>query len=148
MGDGFRVDRIDHVELWVPDQDEAAAWYEKVLGLEVVPELEEWAEGGPLMIATAEGPTMLALFQGQPGRRRGHTPDFRRVAFRVAGEAFSRFLERLEALDLEAEDGERLDSEDVVDHGQSLSIYFRDPWGHRFEVTTYEPEVVRAARES
>jgi hypothetical protein len=26
----------------------------------------------------------------------------------------------------------------VVDHGQALSIYFRDPYGHRLEVTTYD----------
>jgi catechol 2,3-dioxygenase-like lactoylglutathione lyase family enzyme len=47
----FRVLQIDHVELFVPDRHEAARWYERVLGLQIVPEYEPWATGGgPLMI--------------------------------------------------------------------------------------------------
>lgn len=34
----FKVLQIDHVELFVPDRYEAARWYERVLGLEPVPE--------------------------------------------------------------------------------------------------------------
>jgi hypothetical protein len=35
----------------------------------------------------------------------------------------------------------------VVDHGSAWSVYFSDPHGHRLEVTTYEAEVVRRARQ-
>lgn len=139
----FRVDSIDHVELYVPDQRRAAAWYGEVLGLRVVEEFEHWAAGGPLMVATASGSTMLALFAGQPGHRHGLTPDFRRVAFRVGAEAFVDFMERLPEMELEAEDGAHLTAADVVDHGASLSAYFEDPWGHLLELTTYEPDRVR-----
>ena len=32
----FRVDQIDHVEVFVPDRREAARWYAETLGLEEV----------------------------------------------------------------------------------------------------------------
>lgn len=32
----FRVEQIDHVELYVPDRYQAADWYHSVLGLEIV----------------------------------------------------------------------------------------------------------------
>lgn len=144
MSQPFRVLQIDHVELWVPDQREAAEWYARVFGLEPVEEFEHWADGGPLMLATAEARTMLALFAGSPETRTPRrTADFRRVAFRVDGEGFVRFLERVPRLKLETEGGDTLDPDDFVDHDGSLSIYFRDPWGHAFEVTTYEVLEVR-----
>ncbi|MCH8189345.1 MAG: hypothetical protein IIB66_11750 [Proteobacteria bacterium] len=31
-----------------------------------------------------------------------------------------------------------LGRDDWVDHSEALSIYFVDPWHHRFEITTYE----------
>jgi hypothetical protein len=33
----------------------------------------------------------------------------------------------------------------VADHQQAYSVYFSDPYGHHFEVTTYEHEPTRAA---
>jgi len=61
----FRVLQIDHVELLVPDRYEAARWYQRILGLEVVPEYQDWAAdpGGPLMISSDDGNTKLALFE-------------------------------------------------------------------------------------
>ena len=57
----FRVSQIDHVELFVPDRDEAAKWYEEVLGLTVLPGYEDWAKDphGPLMISSDDGSTKL-----------------------------------------------------------------------------------------
>ncbi len=71
---------------------------------------------------------------------------FRRVAFRVDGPGFVDFLERLGDLGLERQGGELLTAAHTVDHGAALSIYFVDPWGHRFEITTYEPDRVRELR--
>jgi len=50
----FKVDQIDHVELFVPDRREAARWYERTLGLAVLSQYEDWAEDphGPLMISS------------------------------------------------------------------------------------------------
>lgn len=80
---------------------------------------------------------MLALFRGQHKGDRP-TAGFHRVAFRVDGDAFRQFLDRLATLELLATDGRRLTADMVVDHGLSRSIYFTDPYGHLLEVTTYE----------
>src|SRR2546427_8807431 len=79
----FRVQQIDHVEMFVPDRYEAARWYEATLGLHIVPEFEFWANGpgGPLMIAA--GTTKLALFAGAPRGARRLSP--RRVPYGWSG---------------------------------------------------------------
>lgn len=143
----FRVDQIDHVELFVPDRHEAAAWYRQVLGLEIVAGFEHWAEDprGPLMISSDGGNTKLALFTGEPQGARP-TAGYHLVAFRVDGATFVDFLIRLDALELEDPRGERLTSRSEVDHGQAFSVYFRDPYGHRLELTTYDWRTVREHR--
>ena len=138
----FRVIQIDHVELFVPDRYEAARWYEHVLGLQIVPEFERWAtDSGPLMISSDGGGTKLALFEGDPAPS-PRTAAFRRVAFRVAGEAFTEFLDRLPALALTDDRGRPVTASSVVDHRQAYSIYFTDPYGHLLEVTTYDHEAI------
>src|SRR6266436_3877906 len=90
----FRVQQIDHVEMFVPDRYEAARWYERVLGLQIIREYEFWAEeGGPLMIAA--GTTKLALFEGEPRGARP-TAGFHRVAFSVDGASFVEFCRQLD----------------------------------------------------
>ena len=139
--DGFRVQQIDHVEVFVPDRHEAARWYEQVLGLRILLEHEDWAEHplGPLMISSdiaGSGNTMVALFQGEPPGASlsvGHV----RVAFRVDGPGFLRFLERAPDLPLHDQEGNRA-APRVSDHHKAFSAYFCDPWGNRYEVTTYD----------
>jgi catechol 2,3-dioxygenase-like lactoylglutathione lyase family enzyme len=145
----FQVDQIDHVELFVPDRYEAARWYERVLGLKILSAYEPWAqpEGGPLMISTPSGGTKLALFTGKPRGSR-ETAGFHRVAFRVGGQGFLRFLGRLQEVAVFDEQGKQLTGDAVSDHGQAFSIYFQDPYGHRLEITTYDHEIVRQARKS
>jgi len=134
--DVFRVLQIDHVELFVPDRQAAAAWYENVLGLIPVPEAEQWAKDpeGPLMISPDHGKTMLALFQGTPQGERP-TDGFHRVAFRVDAEDFLAFVDRIKEM--------KIGPTRIRDHDQAISIYFDDPYGHHLEVTTYEPAGVR-----
>ena len=137
---------VDHVELFVPDRYEAASWYERALGLEIVEACRHWAENpsGPLMISSDGGVTKLALFTGQPQGPR-ETSGFHRVAFAVDARGFVAFLERLSALQLKDHQGHQVHADAVVDHQQAYSIYFADPYGHRLEVTTYDYEAVRAA---
>ena len=131
-GSGFT---LDHVELFVPDRDEAAVWYAKVLGCEHVEGTERWADNpdGPLMVSPDGGKTKLALFTGEAQGARD-TAGFHRVAFRTSGAAWSRFAAGLLEQGIPAR---------VVDHGTALSVYFNDPWGHHLEVTTYEADEVR-----
>ena len=138
---GFRVEQIDHVELFVPERREAAAWYRRVLGLDIVLEYEHWADDpqGPLMISSDTGSTKLALFEGVPQGSR-ETAGFHLVAFRVGAADFARFLNRLADLDLVDHRGQRVTVNSVVNHTVANSIYFCDPFGHRLELTTYEYE--------
>jgi catechol 2,3-dioxygenase-like lactoylglutathione lyase family enzyme len=139
MNDGFSVEQIDHVEVLVPDVNEAAAWYERVLGLTPVANLP-WTE--PLMISSDGGSTKLALFEGKP--QEGNV-GWRRVAFKVTGAAFLRFLNRLEDAPVRSASGSMVTAEDVVDHDVSFSIYFADPYGNQLEVTTYDHDEVQNA---
>jgi catechol 2,3-dioxygenase-like lactoylglutathione lyase family enzyme len=50
----FRMGRLDHVHIRVPDRAEAARWYSEHLGFEPVGAFDFWAkgfEGGPLQIS-------------------------------------------------------------------------------------------------
>ncbi|KAA3656258.1 MAG: VOC family protein [Calditrichaeota bacterium] len=138
----FRVGSIDHVELFVPDQYEAAKWYDEVLGLSIVPEYEFWAkDGGPLMLSSDAGRTKIALFQGEPrGIRK--TAGHHRVAFAVSGAAFIDFIRRLESISIYDDNGNQVESWDVADHKKSFSIYFCDPFGNRYEITSYDYDVI------
>jgi catechol 2,3-dioxygenase-like lactoylglutathione lyase family enzyme len=140
----FSVLQIDHVELFVPDQHEAARWYEHVLGLQILPAFASWAAGGgPLMISSDGGTTKLALFEGQPTAC-PDTAAFRRVAFRVSADGFWEFLGRLPELRLTDSRQREVTARLVVDHSQAYSIYFSDPYGHQLEVTTYDYAETRA----
>jgi len=124
--------KIDHIELFVPNEWEAAEWYARVLGFEIIQEHVHWAEeGGPLMITNDGGDTMLALFRGTP-QGNSAVVGFRRVAFRVNADDFLRFLET---------SGDWRQSpftrQDIVDHDKSFSVYFADPYGNSLEVTSY-----------
>jgi len=148
IGDGdvsedFRVQQIDHVEVFVPDRAAAAAWYHRVLGLAPVPSAESWAidPRGPLMISSDGGQTMVALFQGAP---QGPVAPigFSRLAFRTDAAAFLAFVERWEHTGV-PDSGVPLR---LRDHTTAFSAYFTDPYGNALEVTTYDHEVVRLAR--
>jgi len=137
----FRVLQIDHVELTVPDQYEAAEWYRQVFGLEIIPEFEFWAKAGPLMLTTPEAGTKLALFKGPPPQT---VTGFETLAFRVDADGFMQFVGRIDDLNLSNHRGVALTSDNaVIDHTLSWSIYFRDPWGYPYEITTYEYDAVK-----
>jgi catechol 2,3-dioxygenase-like lactoylglutathione lyase family enzyme len=144
--DGFRVAQLDHVELFVPDRDAAAAWYARTLGLQAVAEHAPWAADpqGPLVIGTAQPGAQLALFAGEPQGSRP-TAGFHRVAFRVSRRDFEAFLVHVRGNPVFGDRGEEVRELAVRDHGAALSVYFYDPYGHRLEVTTYEVAPAAAA---
>jgi len=140
MADVLRV-QLDHVELFVPDRYEAAAWYERALGFTIVREYEAWAAdpGGPLMISSDGGATKLALFEGAPSAAAG---GFRRVAFRTDARGFREFLRRAGELGLADAKGNGLGAGSTADHEKAFSVYFTDPHGYRLEVTCYDYEAL------
>ncbi|MEM7345770.1 MAG: VOC family protein, partial [Chloroflexota bacterium] len=122
-------------------QYQAAQWYQQRFGLEIVSEYQFWAETGPLMISSDNGNTMLALFQGD-GPGFNSDIGFRRVAFRVDSVGFFTFLERLSEYPVFDQNGHLTHQIDVVDHDLAYSLYFCDPYGYQYEVTTYDYELV------
>ena len=119
----------DHIELVVPDQAQAAAWYREWLGFEAMPEHAAWAQSGPVMITCDRGQTMIALFYGDPlGREK--PKGWRRVAFRAGAAEFVQFLRRYH------KSGQQIMG--PMDHDKAWSVYFSDPWGNPLEVTTYD----------
>ena len=95
------------------------------------------------MLSSDGSSSKLALFEGEP---RGNRPTagHHRVAFRVDGDAFVRFLNREDGLEIFDDDGHPIHSKEAVDHGQAFSIYFCDPYGNRYEITTYDYESVQS----
>ena len=121
MAHSFAVEGIDHVELFVSDWDDAATWYERVLGITPAEAFEQWRETdtGPLMLSV-DDTTKLALFE-RPTATRGEAVSPHRVAFRTDADGFLTFLNRLETLELTNREGELVTTEDVIDHGRSYS---------------------------
>ena len=141
----FRVERIDHVEVFVPERYEAAEWYRRVLGLEIVRDFEFWADDlrGPLMITSGSG-TKVALFEGSAQGDR-EVVGFIRLAFLAGCAAFVDFVSKVSSLELRDAQGRAVGPADVVDHKSAYSIYFSDPYGNPLEITTYDYEEVAAA---
>ena len=136
---------LDHVDLFVPDRYEAAAWYEEVLGLEIVKQQEDRCKlrGGPLMISSDGGATMLALFRSEPLQAKPQSSS-RLVAFRTTGEQFLRFIDRAAKLKLRGLHTPSISRRSITDHDHSLAVYFTDPWGNELAVTTYDLHKVRS----
>jgi catechol 2,3-dioxygenase-like lactoylglutathione lyase family enzyme len=133
----FKVEQLDHVHVYVSDRAKAAEWYERVLGLTVVEKTKVWAEDpdGPLSISSDGGNTELALFQ-----RPTDVPPAKRqtIAFRVDAAGFRAFLSRLDEHPVFDLEGRQVTAQDISDHQLSFSLYFCDPDGNSYEITTYD----------
>ena len=122
---------IDHIHVFVSNRATAEDWYRRVLGLVRVPALESWAAGsGPLTLADESGRVHLALFERPRQSCRSV------VALGTSGAEFLSWLRHLESAL-----GRKLEP---VDHEFSWSLYFEDPDGNPFEITSYEHSTVRA----
>lgn len=143
------IEIIDHLEVFVPDRYQAAEWYRAVLGLEIMHgHVWDWAvnlPNGPLFVANLTGSVKVSLFEGEP--LRGRPPiGLTRAAFRMDGEMFLRFLDRLNELELFNDDGERVTPRHLADHKAIWAVYFNDPYGNRYEVNTYDYDMVKQRR--
>ena len=134
----FRMGRLDHVHIRVPDRAEAAAWYREHLGFEAVEHYDFWAEGfpgGPLQISADGGATMLALFEATD--RHPMIPQKTGVAFSVDFETFAAFARSLPG-DIAAPSGAKLTADDMVDFDMCWVFDLSDPWGNIYELNCYE----------
>jgi catechol-2,3-dioxygenase len=126
------LDAFDHVHVYAQDRTAAERWYARVLGLARTPELALWAaDGGPLTLQNESGSIHIALFE-RPAK-----PCRSTIALRVPGEAFGAWQAHLQR--------ELPGGVSFQDHQASVSLYFADPDGNPYEITTYEVAEAKAA---
>lgn len=117
--------QIDHIHVFVSDRTAAERWYADVLGLIRVANLAGWAaDGGPLTVSNTAGSVNLALFE------RPVQPCRATIALEVSAAEFRAWQAHLASM-LGGEFA-------AVDHDLSWSLYFSDPDGNPYEITTYE----------
>jgi RimJ/RimL family protein N-acetyltransferase/catechol 2,3-dioxygenase-like lactoylglutathione lyase family enzyme len=120
-----RLHAVDHIHVFVADRAAAEGWYRRVLGLVRKPELAFWAdEGGPLTLTNADDSVHIALFE------RPRQPCRSTVALRVGAVELHAWRQHLAAALGQAPA--------LEDHAVAWSIYFSDPDGNPYEITTYE----------
>lgn len=140
----FRMGRLDHVHIRVPDRAEAAAWYAEHLGFGAVEHYDFWAkgfEGGPIQISADGGETMLALFEASDGHPM--IPQKTGVAFSVDFATFAAFTRALPG-EINTSWGTKLTANDVVDLDMCWAFDLADPWGNVYELNCYEYDLVQA----
>jgi catechol 2,3-dioxygenase-like lactoylglutathione lyase family enzyme len=117
----MKLGRLDHVSLNVTDRARAIEWYRDTLGLEQ--KNDPTADDEPVFMG--DPGSQIGLFQAQvvsPGRAEEST-GVRHFCFTV--EDVDAWRERLG------------DAARYEDHGNSRSVYVRDPDGNVVELTTY-----------
>lgn len=129
------IDAVDHIEIHVEGQHDAAKWYEKIFGFKIINELEFWskAKSGPLFVGNKDKTVKLALFEGT----KDGDGSIKRVAFRASGKNFVGFVNGLEQNPV-YHSKQKITAKDLVDHDICYSIYFEDPYGNNLEITCYD----------
>jgi len=120
-----KLDGVDHIHVYVQNRPAAEQWYARVLGFGRVEALAGWSDGqGPLTLQDADGQVHLALFERAP------QPNRSVIALRVGAAAFKGWQAHLAQ-----QPGLAVT---FADHEIAHSIYFSDPDGNPYEITTYE----------
>ena len=119
------LERIDHIHVFVSDRAAAEDWYARVLGLTRAKGLEFWAQGsGPLTLEDSSRTVHIALFEGPPEKCRST------IALAASANEFLTWRTHLSDVL-----GRAIEAED---HEVSWSLYFSDPDGNPYEITSYE----------
>ena len=123
-----KLQNIDHIHVFVSDLPKALDWYNNVLGLKPSEEMVVLPESGPLMIRNNEENINIALFKGMPKNNRAV------IAFKVSGEEFINCHNTINQ--------SLAENLEVIDHDIQFSIYFEDPFGNPYEITSYEYDIL------
>jgi catechol 2,3-dioxygenase-like lactoylglutathione lyase family enzyme len=125
----LKIAALDHVALSVRDVTRSARWYVEVLGFNRLHE-DKW-NGIPVFVGN--GDAAIALF---PASEEVGSTSVDRAAVRTLHFAFRTDRENFSRAQNELK--KRAILFEFEDHEISHSIYFRDPDGHKIEITTYE----------
>ena len=125
---------VHHCHLQVRDVPQATDFYQRVMGFDIVPELEFWyheQEDGPLMLQDQARSICLALFQGNKPSNG--------IAFNSDAAAFVQWHRHLQTHDIKVH---------LADHQVSFSMYFRDPSSNVHEITCFDYDALKAQYQS
>ncbi|MBH10695.1 MAG: hypothetical protein CMG74_10175 [Candidatus Marinimicrobia bacterium] len=125
-----KLKNIDHIHIFLTYRKESLKWYRTVLGLKPVKNLLFWGKTGPLTIGNDEKSIHIALFKGEPRENRSV------VAFNTSGKEFINWHKKI--------NDAANDNIEVVDHSVSFSIYFQDPYGNPYEITSYDYTILES----
>lgn len=119
------LERFDHIHVYTGDRAASEEWYARVMGFTRDADLAFWAaDGGPLTLSNPSGTIHIALFE-RPAQKCRST-----IALNATAAQFLAWRTHL---------GEMLgQAVDAVDHQVSWSLYFADPDGNPYEITSYE----------
>ena len=123
-----KLQNIDHIHVFVPDREDALDWYSNILGLKPSEEIIVLPESGPLMIRNNEGNINIALFKSKLKDNQAV------IAFKVSGEQFINCHNTITH--------SLTENLEVVDHDIQFSIYFEDPFGNPYEITSYDYDML------
>jgi catechol 2,3-dioxygenase-like lactoylglutathione lyase family enzyme len=124
---------IDHIHIYSKDREKAALWFQQTLGFKINEDLRFWATNnkGPLTVEDSCGRIHLALFNSDD-----FTPSTA-VAFGCDGKSFLQWKAYLEASNL---------LNRCTDHKVTWSLYFSDPDGNSYEITSFDHEFITASQ--
>ena len=123
-----KLQNIDHIHVIVSDRQKALDWYNNILGLKPSKEIIVLPKSGPLMIRNNEGNINIALFKGKSKDNQAV------IAFKVSGEQFINCHNTITH--------SLTENLEVVDHDIQFSIYFEDPFGNPYEITSYDYDML------
>jgi catechol 2,3-dioxygenase-like lactoylglutathione lyase family enzyme len=128
-----RLLQVDHIHIYVENRTSSLKWYADVLGFAPIEELEFWASSPqePLTIGSADGAIRLALFE------EAIMPCRSTIALGATGVEFLAWHTHLQ--------NKLVTDIAIFDHQVTWSLYFSDPDGNPFEITTHEYEIVAAS---
>lgn len=122
---------FDHIHVYTADRAAAQRWFANIMAMKPIEEFLPWAEdGGPLTLADPSNKIHLALFE------REHFKPSTIIAFGASAAQWLEWKTHLENKGLILR---------IEDHDMAYSLYFHDPDKNMYEITTYEPEIIRAA---
>lgn len=116
-----RLEKIDHLHVYVKDLQAGITWYKTVFNLELISDKSPFAaSGGPTVLGDEENNIYLALFEAD-------IAPSSIIAFGATAEQFMQWLNYLrDELTLELR---------LADHKNCWSLYIEDPFGNTHEIT-------------